>query len=83
MAVPEAQITRLFFADERIVLFRAGAARPRQPDHHRPRINRRKPLVGANRLTEDLAQFGPYRATIPPGTLAQALFGFLIEVMDG
>src|SRR5579863_5528333 len=36
MAVPEAQVTRFFVADERVVLFRAGKARPLQSDDHRP-----------------------------------------------
>src|SRR5712691_9010373 len=62
MAVPEAEITDFFVADEGVVLLRKVEARPLQSDDHRPEVGSCEALVSADRLPEDVAQFGPYRA---------------------
>src|ERR1700680_1416738 len=57
VAVPKAQVTYFFFADERIVLLWASETRPHQSNDHRPHVDRCCFLVDAGCILKDLPQF--------------------------
>jgi len=82
MAVPKAEITHFFVANEGIVLLREVEARLHQSNDHRSRVDY-EVLVSIDRLSEDLTQLGPDRAAVPGGAFAQALLRFRINVVNG
>jgi len=82
MAVPKAQVSRFFFANERVVLFRTREARSHQSNDHWPRVDY-EVLVSTDRLSEDLTHLRPDRAAVPGGAFAQALLRFQIDAVNG